>query len=137
MNDEKDVQKLHDAISKAVFRFKGTKVTESTFCEMEHVIMTVLNEFYCNGYIEVVPIVDINHRSEMLHIRKQIHELTKTIDEAVTTEESIRLCNERTMLAWHLDSLKRDVDNLNDAQIFFKNKDYTPFGFEIYGSRYG
>jgi len=128
MTAEEVLQKVRESMEVALRQFIFEKNDVNLRYRVRSAILDVLHNYYQDGTIDTIPLVDINHDTELAHIANQIRNLYLELDGTEEYQTRVSLQNEITMLSWRADALRSQVTNPNGVQIFLKDPiTYLPF----------
>lgn len=128
MTAEEVLQKVRNSMEVALRQFINEKNDVNLRYRVRSAILDVLHNYYQDGTIDTIPLVDINHDTELAHITNQIRNLYLELDGTEEYQTRVSLQNEITMLSWRADALRSQVTNPNGVQIFLKDPiTYQPF----------
>jgi len=122
------MQKVKESMEIALRSFLYEKNDPYMRLRVRDTILNVLQNYYQDGTIDAIPLVDINHETELAHITNQIRNLYLELDGTEEYQTRVSLQNEISMLSWRADALRSQVTNPNGLQIFLKDPiTYRPF----------
>jgi len=128
MTAEEVLQKVRESMEVALRQFIGEKQSAHTRYNVRNAILNVLQNYYQDGTIDEIPLVDINHETELAYITNQIRNLNLEIEGSEDYRTKVSLQNEISLLSWRADALRDQVGDPNGIKIFLKNPNtYEPF----------
>jgi hypothetical protein len=130
MNAEEVRNKVRESINLALRPLIGTKMDATAKMRAKAVIMDVLAHYYNDGTIDEIPLIDINHETELAYLTNAIRNMYLEIDGTEDEQTRLALAREMSGYSMRANELRRQMEGLgqNSIQIFLKNPNtYEPF----------
>lgn len=131
MTAEEVIAKVRESLNMALREVVGQKVNEQTKSRVKNTIMGMLQRYYETGIIDIIPLIDINHETEIAALTNRIAELR----EEYTRTGNPSISDEVRNLNWRVGSLKDSLGSPNGLVVSLKDPlTYGPFTWHGTGS---
>lgn len=129
MTAEEVLQKVRESMEVALRQFIGEKQSAHMRYNVRNAILNVLQNYYQDGTIDEIPLVDINHETELASITNDIRNLNLELEGTEDYNSRVQLQNEIAMLSCRADALRSQLPkDPNGISVFLKNPiTYGPF----------
>jgi len=137
MTAEQVMDQVRESMTKALRQFLGQPVTAQTKLIARAAILDVLHVYYNNGTIDTIPMVDINHETEIAALEKRYQEIDRQSSEnGYQWAEAHNCMNRMSLINQRISDLKEQIKNPHSMAIFLKQPDsfkpYVWFGRSDY-----
>lgn len=123
------MENVRQSMNIVLRQFINQPVTLVTKMSCRDAILGVLHRKYNEGLIDSMPLVDINHETEIAHWQSRLSELNKQyIGNGPQWAEAHDILNRMSIISTRISTLEGLIKDPNSMAIFLKNKDtFEPY----------